>query len=90
MALPPVIPPITPPTTIPGTTAPSSPDALGGCITFLAELLVVGAVAELLYNVSPRAAYLFVLLVVMGYAASDSARLDNVIAFFNKTSGGQT
>ena len=88
MALPPVIPPITPPTTIPGQT--SSPDALGGCITFIAELLVVGAVAELLYNVSPRAAYLFVLLVVMGYAASDSARLDNVIAFFNKTSGGQT
>ena len=86
MAIPPVI-PTPPPTTLPPGNSATDPNSAGGCLTFIAEVLVVGAVAEMLYNVSPRAAYLFVLLVVMGYAASDKARLDTVIAFFNKTSG---
>lgn len=101
----PVTPPITiPPANLPsqvqvptngtlgsGTTGGSLDANMKGCLGFLTALVVVGAAAELLYNVSPKAAYAFVAVVIMGYAMT-GGNLDQVTGFFNsiiKSTGGQ-
>ena len=53
-----------------------------GCLSFLATLLIVGAIAELLYRASPTAGYGFVLLVILGYMAS-GGNLKAVTDFVN-------
>lgn len=55
-------------------------------------LLVLGALAELIYNASPSAAYTFILLLLLGYAASGGryAAIEQFIAGLNKVSTPQT
>lgn len=60
---------------------------LGGCITFIAELVIVGAIAEAIYSVNHNAGLLFVALVIMGYMATGS-HLENVTTFFKSIQTG--
>jgi ribose/xylose/arabinose/galactoside ABC-type transport system permease subunit len=52
-----------------------------GCLTFLTALIIGGVVAEQLYKISPKAAYAFVGVVLLGYA-STGGNIDKVNSFF--------
>lgn len=55
----------------------TTPSFLG----FVTTLLVVGAIGELLYKLSPTAGYGFILIVILGYMAT-GGHLETITKFY--------
>lgn len=82
----PITPPAGPPNPAPSPTPiGASVESIPKPLAFMITIGIVGIAAELMANVNPHAAYLFVALVLMGYAAT-GGRAEKVLEFTTKVS----
>ena len=78
--------PLPPPTNLPPQPGPSATPS-GGIpdgLVLIGTLLISGGIAQILYRISPRAGYMFAVLVVIGFiAAGDQLKvfLDTIAKF---------